>query len=174
MLFHSYALFCLEQLSCHAVSLSSRNVMLLQAKAWLSWEHSVSSARTSSLQVWSGSQWQQNDFPNPGSKRLPLPLAAASQNGGSSGAPASAAASQSAGGSSNGEGTGDATQQAQPAPMSAFTAQALLECHYSHNHAFMQDLLLQVCKASLVFTFCQDFMNAWMLCLHATPISCEV
>ncbi|DBB16553.1 TPA: hypothetical protein ACH3X3_014815 [Trebouxia sp. C0006] len=117
------------------------------AKAWLSWEHSVSSARTSSLQVWNGSQWQQTDFPNPGSKRLPLPLAAASQNGGSSGAPASAAASQSAGGSSSGEGAGagasDATQQSRPAPMSAFTAQALLECHYSHNHAFLQDPLLQ-------------------------------
>ena len=150
-------------LSCPAVGLRSRDVVLLQAKAWLSWEHSVSSARTSSLQVWNGSQWQQTDFPNPGSKRLPLPLAAASQNGGSSGAPASAAASQSAGGSSSGEGAGagagagagDATQQSRPAPMSAFTAQALLECHYSHNHAFLQDPLLQVCKASLVFTFCQ-------------------
>ena len=159
MLPHSYSLPCLEPLSCLAVALRSRGVMLLQAKAWLSWEHSVSSARTSSLQVWNGSQWQQTDFPNPGSKRLPLPLAAASQNGGSSGAPASAAASQSAGGSSSGEGAGagasDATQQSRPAPMSAFTAQALLECHYSHNHAFLQDPLLQVCKVSLVFTFCQ-------------------
>ena len=119
--------------------------MLLQAKAWLSWEHSVSSTRTSSLQVWNGSQWQQTDFPNPGSNRLSLPLATASQNGGSSGAPASTEASQSAGGSSSG--AGDATQQAQPVPMSAFIAQALLECHYSHNHAFLQSPLLQVGKA---------------------------
>jgi len=147
----------LQLLSCLAIGLHSRDVMLLQAKAWLSWEHSVSSARTSSLQVWNGNQWQQTDFPNPGSKRLPLPLAAASQNVSSSDAPASAAASQSAGGSSSGEGegAGDATQQSRPAPMSAFTAQALLECHYSHNHAFLQDPLLQVCKVSLVFTFCQ-------------------
>jgi len=173
---HSFALFCLEQLSCLAVGLSSRDAMLLQAKAWLSWEHSVSSTRTSSLQVWNGSQWQQTDFPNPGSKRLPLPLAAASQTGGSSGAPASTEASQSAGGSSSG--AGDATQQAQPAPMSAFTAQALLECHYSHNHAFLQSPLLQVGKASLMFTLCQCFMKAWMVCLHVhvhvPPITCHL
>ena len=28
--------------------------------------------------------------------------------------------------------------------MSAFTAQAILECHYSHNNAFLDEALIQV------------------------------
>lgn len=127
--------------------------MVVQAKAWLSWEHSVSSARTGSLQVWNGSQWHQTDFPNSGSTQLPLPLAisTASQEGGSRNVSDAASPSQpavaAAAGGTNQAGSGDTTQQAQPAAMSAFTAQSLLECHYSHNDAFLQSPLLQVSAA---------------------------
>ena len=118
----------------------------MQAKAWLSWEHSVSSSRTSSLQVWNGSQWQQTDFPDPDSARPGLPLAPTSQT--QNGTPAAAPNTRSAQSApaSHGQAAPDSTteQQAQPPPMSGFTAQALLECHYSHNNAFLREPLLQV------------------------------
>ena len=119
----------------------------VQAAAWLSWEHAVSSTRTSSLQFWNGSQWQQTDFPNSDKLRRSLPLATTppAQEGAIPAVPnnqAAASASPSNGaGSRKGSSTAEA---AQPASMSGFTAQAMLECHYSHNNAFLQEPLLQV------------------------------
>ena len=113
-----------------------------QAKAWLSWEHSVSSSRTSSLQVWSGSQWQQTDFPNPDSGRPRLPLPPPQPAAAAPAGPPSQSAPASNGGSRHDSSSTE--QAAQPPPISTFTAQALLECHYSHNAAFLQDPLLQV------------------------------
>ena len=106
------------------------------------------------MQVWSGNQWQQTDFPDPGRSRAPLPLAVASPSphgqGHRASVPAAGAASnQAALDDAKQAAQDDARQQAQPAAMSGFTAQALLECHYSHNNAFLQTPLLQVCSQEL-------------------------
>ena len=119
----------------------------LQAAAWLGWEHAVSSSRTSSLQFWNGTQWQQTEFPSPDKLRKSLPLATTPPA--QAGAPPAAPDNQPKGSASpsNGAGAGASSsveEAAQPAPMSGFTAQAMLECHYSHHGAFLQEPLLQV------------------------------
>ena len=128
-----------QQVTCVAV----------QAASWLSWEHAVSSSRTSSLQFWSGSQWQQSDFPSPDKQRWSLPLATNPTPPTRDAAPPAAPHKQATGsaGPSNGAGAqkgSSAEDAAQPASMSAFTAQAMLECHYSQTGAFLQEPLLQV------------------------------
>ena len=60
------------------------------------------------------------------------------------GAAASATQPAAASNSQSGQPAAAAIQTAQPAAMSGFTAQAVLECHYSHNGAFLQEPLLQV------------------------------
>ena len=122
-------------------------VLNVQAKAWLGWEFSVGSGRTNSLQVWNGKQWQQTDFPDRDSRHSPLPLAtnvAASQPQTATAVPAAQPAAASTSQSGQPADAATATQTAQPAAMSAFTAQAMLECHYSHNGAFLQEPLIQV------------------------------
>ena len=123
------------------------NCAMLQAAAWLSWEYAVSSSRTSSLQFWNGSQWQQTEFPNPDKLRPSLPLTSTppTQAEAAPAAPnnqpkGSASASDDAGATANSSAEG----AAQAAPISGFTAQAVLECHYSQHGAFLQEPLLQV------------------------------
>ncbi|KAL3142897.1 hypothetical protein ABBQ38_003185 [Trebouxia sp. C0009 RCD-2024] len=116
------------------------------AAAWLSWEYAVSSSRTSSLQFWSGSQWQQTEFPNPDKLRPSLPLTAtpATQAEAAPAAPhaqAEGSASASKGGAA--ETSSSPEGGAQAGPISGFTAQAMLECHYSHHGAFLKEPLLQ-------------------------------
>lgn len=135
-------------LACFAAAeLELFNGAMLQAAAWLSWEYAVSSSRTSSLQFWSGSQWQQTEFPNPDKLRPSLPLTAtpATQAEAAPAAPhaqAEGSASASKGGAA--ETSSSPEGGAQAGPISGFTAQAMLECHYSHHGAFLKEPLLQV------------------------------
>lgn len=121
----------------------------VQAASWLSWEHAVGSSRTSSLQLWSGSQWQQSDFPSPDKLRRSLLLATTPTPPTQDAAAPATPHKQATGSASPSNGAGarkgsSAEDAAQPASLSAFTAQAMLECHYSQNGAFLQEPLLQV------------------------------
>lgn len=124
----------------------------LQAKSWLGWEFAASSGRAEHLQWWNGSAWQQSSFPASSSDQpAPTPAANAGQRH-QNGAQASASAtdgstsSSASQPSSNNSDKYAAANTATPAAMSSFTSQALLECHYSKQHAFLQDApLLQVC-----------------------------
>lgn len=134
-----------------------KQVCVLQAKSWLGWEFAASSGRTEHLQWWDGSSWQQSSFPSSSSQQTP-PAGAmnGSQNGQSGPKSNSHAANGSANGnspvasapsSSSGPAAATPADTAAPAAMSSFTAQAMLECHYSKHQAFMQDTpLLQVCS----------------------------
>lgn len=120
---------------------------VLQTKAWLGWEHSVSSSRSNSLQWWNGQAWQQSPFPSHSLQQAPPPHASATgrqdpQSGATAAASNPAPSSSSAATSSSAA----ATHASSAAPaMSAFAAQALLECHYSKHHAFLEEQpLLQV------------------------------
>lgn len=122
----------------------------LQAKSWLGWEFAASSGRTEHLQWWNGSAWQQSSFPARSSDQpAPNPAANAGQrhqNGAQASASAPDTSSSASQPSSSNSDKSAAANTATPAAMSSFTSQALLECHYSKHHAFLQDApLLQVC-----------------------------
>lgn len=119
---------------------------MVQAAAWLSWEYAVSSSRTSSLQFWDGSQWQQTAFPNPKKSRPSLPLTASppTQAEAAPAAPSNQPTRSALPSNGAGQSLNSTEGAAQPAAMSGFTAQAVLECHYSHHGAFLQEPLLQV------------------------------
>ena len=137
----------------------------LQAAAWLSWEHAVSSSRTNSLQFWNGSQWRQTDFPNSDRLRRSLPLASEppTQEAAAPAAPTNQPAGSASPSNAAASRQSSSTQQeaAQPAPMSGFTSQAILECHYSHNSAFLQEPLLQVLVSATCLASVQITTGSW-------------
>ena len=121
--------------------------MLLQARAWMGWEMGIGFGLSTTLQRWNGQAWDKA-----GAQPAAPPSPGPSANVGAASA-AAAASSPSAGASSPSTGNGAAkfssSSSSSPPPppgsISGSVAQAMLECHYSFNNAFLEDTpLLEV------------------------------
>ncbi|KAK9828219.1 hypothetical protein WJX74_003915 [Apatococcus lobatus] len=117
------------------------------AKAWMGWEMSVGFGLSDNLQRWNGQKWdpagsQPIKPPSPPSVLVNGTQHAAQPS--SKGSPRAASAMQTpaqASASSSNSSDAGSSSSSSPAPGSISTsvAQAMLECHYSFNNAFLED-----------------------------------
>ncbi|KAK9849778.1 hypothetical protein WJX84_008817 [Apatococcus fuscideae] len=111
------------------------------ARAWMGWEMGIGFGLSTTLQRWNGQAWDKA-----GAQPAAPPSPGPSANVGAASA-AAAASSPSAGASSPSTGNGAAkfssSSSSSPPPppgsISGSVAQAMLECHYSFNNAFLED-----------------------------------
>lgn len=116
-----------------------------QAKAWVGWEMSVGFGLSTNLQRWNGHQWdaagsQPIKPPSPAS--VPVNGAEPAAQPSSSSPPPAASVTRTSGqvspSSDSGSHSGSSSSPA-AGTISTSVAQAMLECHYSFNNAFLED-----------------------------------